>query len=54
MFNNGDGGWFNYAPNNGVSFSPSGSFVREALVWTTAIAVWFAVSYRLLGSSDER
>lgn len=50
---NADGGWFNYAPDNGVVFTPSGGILREVLVWAIAIVVWFAVSHRVLGSNDD-
>jgi hypothetical protein len=44
-----DGGWFNYAPNNGVVFSPaSGNPWRSLGVWIAAILLWFGLSYLLL------
>lgn len=50
-----DGGWFNYAPGNGVAYSPNSSWLfRELAVWLTAIAVWFVASRRLLRSADTK
>lgn len=42
----GDGGWFAYAPNTALTFSPSsdGPIWREAAVWLGAIAVWLGLS----------
>jgi len=47
-----DGGWFMYSPNSTslYSASSSGSPVRTAAVWLTAIAIWFGVSWRLFRS----
>lgn len=41
-----DGGWFAYAPNTGVAFSPSSTsdVWREAGVWLAAIAIWAGLS----------
>lgn len=40
------GGWFNYAPNNGVIFSGDGpdgrAIVTQALLWTGLVVVWAA------------
>ncbi len=48
-----DGGWFNYAPNNDVSFIPDTSFLwRRLAVWLVAIAVWAVVSIRVARDSD--
>lgn len=42
-----DGGWFAYAPNTGVAFSPGGTSAiwRECLVWVGAVALWVGPSY---------
>ena len=49
-----DGGWFNYAPNNGVAFSPSpGAPWRGLAVWLVAILIWFGVSLAILRRADR-
>ena len=54
FFVNSEGGWFNDAPNNGVAYSPSQTWIlRELVVWLVANAVWFVVSKRLLGPPDN-
>ena len=51
----GTDGWFNYAPNNGVAFSPvPGGPWRGLLVWLIAIVVWFGASYLMLRRAEER
>jgi hypothetical protein len=43
---NNDGGWFAYAPNTAVTFSPGsdGPIWREVAVWLGAIAGWSGLS----------
>ncbi|MEM7339536.1 MAG: hypothetical protein AAF467_12865 [Actinomycetota bacterium] len=51
-----DGGWFNYAPNNGVVFEPAtdvGVILRRAAVWLVGIAAFVAISFRLLGRTPD-
>lgn len=49
----GEGGWFNYAPNNGVAYSPDTSFLwRRLAVWVVAVAVWAVVSLRVARDAD--
>lgn len=45
-----DGGWFAYAPNTSVTFSPSddSQTLRQAAVWLVAVLVWAAPSFWLL------
>ncbi len=40
------GGWFAYAPNTGVAFSPSSTIDiwRAAGVWLAAVAIWTGLS----------
>ena len=52
-FRSADGGWFNYSPSNGVAFSPSGSQLRDLVVWLVAIAAWFAISFRILRPTED-
>jgi hypothetical protein len=49
-----DGGWFMYSPNSTGLYnaSSSGSTLRTASVWLAAIAIWFAVSWRLFRSDE--
>jgi len=51
----GDGGWFNYAPNSGLTYSPSSSRspIAVAAVWIVATALWTAVAVWLLGRRDD-
>lgn len=51
-----DGGWFMYSPNSTEFYTPSsgGSSVRTVLVWLGAVAVWFAVSWRLFRSDEDK
>lgn len=50
----GDGGWFDYAPNNGVAYSlSSGWILRELAIWLIAIVVWVVIGLRVLRRSDE-
>lgn len=52
---NTEGGWFNYAPNNGAVFSPApGSPWRGLVVWLVAVLVWFGASYLMLRRAQER
>jgi hypothetical protein len=50
-----DGGWFNYAPNSDLAFSPS--FGRSpaviAVVSLVAIAIWTAVAIWLLDRRSD-
>jgi hypothetical protein len=56
-------GWFNYAPNSGVLYTPgqglvpdAGSMLRDGLVWLAAVGIWAALAlwvYREKGT-DER
>lgn len=50
-----DGGWFAYAPNTGVEFTPSrtSTIWREALVWVGAVVCWTGPSLWLLRSSKR-
>lgn len=45
-----NGGWFNYAPNNGLALGIGGrlAIVRQAAVWLGAIGVWLVAGWRLL------
>lgn len=45
-----DGGWFAYAPNTAVTFSPSRdeTIYRVAAVWLGAIGIWTLVSLLIL------
>lgn len=47
-----DAGWFMYSPNSTSLYSglSSGSTFRAASVWLAAVAIWFAVSWRLFRS----
>jgi hypothetical protein len=49
-----DGGWFMYSPNSTSLYnaSSSGSILRTASVWLAAVAIWLAVSWRLLRSDE--
>ncbi|MEM9132840.1 MAG: hypothetical protein AAF962_06215 [Actinomycetota bacterium] len=52
LFNSGfDGGWFNYAPNNGIveDTTQANLVVRRAFVWLVVIGVWFVVGRSWLG-----
>lgn len=50
-----DGGWFNYAPNNGIVFSPApASPWRGLLVWLVAIFVWSCLSYLVLRRAENQ
>jgi len=46
-----DGGWFNYAPNSGLAYSPFDERppALVAAVWLLAIATWTGVAVWLLG-----
>ena len=52
-----DDGWFNYAPNSGLSYSPTGMGGRSPLTITLvglgATAVWTAVAVWLLGRPGD-
>ena len=53
-FTGEDGGWFNYAPDNGVAFSPSSGWIwQELVVWLVAIAIWFVLSARILKAEEN-
>jgi hypothetical protein len=49
-----DGGWFIYSPNSTGVYSSSsrGSTLRTVSVWLAAVAIWFAVSWRLFRSDE--
>lgn len=50
----GVAGWFAYDPPTSVVLPASnGDILREAFVWGAAIAVWLAVSYRLMGRPPD-
>ncbi len=52
---NSDGGWFNYAPDNGAVFTPSPRNPWEGLlVWLIAIIAWFGISYLALRKPEDR
>jgi hypothetical protein len=49
------GGWFNYAPNNGLVFSPARSWpLRPAAVWSVAVLAWAGLAFLLLRRADDR
>jgi hypothetical protein len=50
-----DGGWFNYAPNSGLAYSPFDAKPPAvvAAVWLVAIATWTGVAVWLLGRRDS-
>ncbi len=52
------GGWFNYAPNNGVVFSyddsDRGPIILQALIWIGLVAVWTAVCLIVLRTRSAR
>jgi len=53
------GGWFNYAPNNGVLFSyddpAKGPIVGQAAAWIGLVLVWTAAALFLLrGRAGEQ
>lgn len=57
IWSNGEGGWFAYAPNTGVVFSPetgagrpgrSTDIVRSGAMWLGGVAVWAGISYWIL------
>lgn len=52
---NGDGGWFGYAPGTEAVFTPDSTWPiwREALVWSSATAIWAGVSLWLFRSTEE-
>ena len=59
---NGDGGWFSYAPNTGVVFSPgvgvrppgsSTDIVRSGLMWVGGVVAWGAGSFWVLRRRDS-
>ena len=47
-------GWFNYAPSNGVAFSPDHPYAtREMLVWLGFTAAWLVAALWLLRSRSD-
>lgn len=62
IWSNGDGGWFAYAPNTGVVFSPetgaglpgrSTDIVRSGAMWLGGVVVWGRISYWILRRRDS-
>ncbi len=51
------GGWFNYAPNNGVIYTfdgPDGqSILTQALIWIGLVLVWAAACLFILRTKRE-
>jgi hypothetical protein len=55
-------GWFNYAPNSGVLYTPgqgllpdAGWVLRDGLVWLAAVGIWAALAlwlYRANGTDE--
>jgi hypothetical protein len=53
----GDGGWFNYAPNNGVTFSAvsdQGWIWREAALWLIGITIWAGLAFWIYRDRDPK
>jgi hypothetical protein len=50
-----DGGWFNYAPNSGVVFSPSNAMPwwEHALPYAIALVLWTALAFWLVRARPE-
>jgi hypothetical protein len=51
------GGWFNYAPNNGVVFTADpvdhGAIVTQALIWIGLVVVWAAACLFVLRTKGD-
>lgn len=49
-----DGGWFMYSPNSTEMYDASseGADWATPAVWLAAIAMWFAISWRLFRTRD--
>ena len=53
-----DGGWFNYAPNNGVVFSEDPmsdtDVLPQAVMWVALVGIWAGLSVLVLRNPSAR